>query len=261
MCFVTLQINSSMMNKKTLLFVLGLCLAVSLNAQSIFVPNGTSGIGISTTGNVGIGINSPNSMLHIKTPDYTTKALIIESNNAILEYMNHAISLKSQSNFCQVPYIQWITSNDLRQAYLGWNPSVFNLTLENGYNFSINGGNVLIGKTTQDNTTYKLDVAGKVRANEITVVSTGADFVFENGYNLRPLTEVEAFVKANRHLPDVAPASEMQANGVSIGDMNAKLLQKVEELTLYSIELEKKNAKLQQEMKELRDFVMEKIKS
>ncbi len=120
--------------------------------------------------------------------------------------------------------------------------------------------NVLIGKTTQANSTYKLDVAGKVRADEITVNTSGADFVFENGYNLRPLTEVESFVKANKHLPDVTPAAEMQNNGVSVGEMNAKLLQKVEELTLYSIELEKRNAKLEQEMKELRDIVMKKLK-
>ena len=104
------------------------------------------------------------------------------------------------------------------------------------------GGNVLIGKTTQTNTTYKLDVAGKIRADEITVNTTGADFVFEPTYKLRTLSEVEAFIKANKHLPEVATAADMQTNGVNMGDMQAKLLQKVEELTLYVIEQDKKLA-------------------
>ncbi|WP_320052044.1 hypothetical protein [uncultured Acetobacteroides sp.] len=113
-------------------------------------------------------------------------------------------------------------------------------------------GNVLIGKPSQANSTYKLDVAGKVRADEITVNTSGADFVFENGYNLRPLTEVEAYVKENKHLPDVAPAAEMQDNGVSIGEMNTKLLQKVEELTLYLIEKDKEIKEMKIEIKHLK---------
>ncbi|WP_320052056.1 hypothetical protein [uncultured Acetobacteroides sp.] len=113
-------------------------------------------------------------------------------------------------------------------------------------------GNILIGKTSQANPAYKLDVAGKVRADEITVNTSGADFVFEKGYNLRPLNEVEVFVKENKHLPDVAPATEMQTNGVSIGEMNAKLLQKVEELTLYVIELNKANRRCNEKIKQLR---------
>jgi hypothetical protein len=52
-------------------------------------------------------------------------------------------------------------------------------------------------------------------------------------YKLRSLAELEAFIKSNKHLPDIAPAKEMQENGVSAGEMQAKLLQKVEELTLY----------------------------
>ena len=112
-------------------------------------------------------------------------------------------------------------------------------------------GNVLIGKTSQTNTNYKLDVAGKVRADEITVNTTGADFVFEDGYLLRPLHEVEAFIKENKHLPDVAPAKTMQENGVSVGEMNAKLLQKIEELTLYLIKKENEIKYLNEKMSEI----------
>jgi hypothetical protein len=102
------------------------------------------------------------------------------------------------------------------------------------------GGNILIGKTSQTNLAYKLDVAGIIRANEIIVNTTGADFVFEPTYKLRSLAELEAFIKASKHLPDIAPAKEMQENGVSAGEMQAKLLQKIEELTLYIIEQNKK---------------------
>lgn len=115
--------------------------------------------------------------------------------------------------------------------------------------------NVLIGKTSQLNPTYKLDVAGKIRADEITVNTNGADFVFGKDYNLRPLNEVENFVKINKHLPDIAPASEMQTNGISMGDMNAKLLQKIEELTLYLIMQNKLNEQQSEEIKSLKKLL------
>jgi hypothetical protein len=133
-----------------------------------------------------------------------------------------------------------------------------------GSNIYFNTGNILIGKTTQTNTNYKLDVTGKVRANEVTVNTTGADFVFEKSYKLRPLSEVESFIKANKRLPDIAPASTMQTNGVSVGEMQANLLQKVEELTLYSIEQEKKNAILEQDLIEQKakyDKLLQKVEA
>jgi len=103
-------------------------------------------------------------------------------------------------------------------------------------------GNVLIGKTSQTNTGYMLDVNGKARANEIVVNTTGADFVFEKEYKLRSLKEVEAFIKENKHLPDIPTAKHMVENGVSLGELNTKLLQKVEELTLHLIEKDKELA-------------------
>jgi hypothetical protein len=106
---------------------------------------------------------------------------------------------------------------------------------------TINGnGNVLINKTTQVNALYKLDVNGSVRANEIVVNTTGADFVFENAYKLMPLAALEQNIKENKHLPGIASACEMQTNGVGISELNTSLLQKVEELTLYIIEQNKR---------------------
>lgn len=131
-------------------------------------------------------------------------------------------------------------------------------------------GNVSIG--TMDAGNYKLNVAGRLRAEEIVVNTTGADFVFEPSYKLRSLIELETFIKQNKHLPDITPASEMQTNGVNMGDMQTKLLQKQEETVLYLIEQERKNSaleekidrlenensELKQEMKELKELIMRK---
>lgn len=75
--------------------------------------------------------------------------------------------------------------------------------------FLKSGGNVLIGKTTQTNSDYKLDVAGKIRSNEVVVNTNGADFVFSDDYQLPSLEQVKAFIKANGHLPDILPAKTM----------------------------------------------------
>lgn len=108
-------------------------------------------------------------------------------------------------------------------------------------------GNVLIGKDLQTNSSYKLDVNGKVRANEVVVNTTGADFVFNKNYLLRPLKEVRDSIISNQRLPEIASAEEMNKNGLSIGNFQAKLLQKIEELTLYLIDMDKKVSGLQHE--------------
>lgn len=98
-------------------------------------------------------------------------------------------------------------------------------------------GNVGIGTT---NPTDMLTVAGKIGAREIKVsTNAGADFVFEADYQLPALTDLENFVKTNKHLPDIPTAKQMVENGVNLGELNIKLMQKVEELTLHLIEKEK----------------------
>ncbi len=74
-----------------------------------------------------------------------------------------------------------------------------------------------------------------------------SDFVFDDGYSLRPLGEVERYIEANRHLPDIPSAQQVEKEGVDVGEMNKLLLQKVEELTLYIIDLQKQIDELKSE--------------
>ena len=96
-----------------------------------------------------------------------------------------------------------------------------------------------------------MDVIGTIRAREILVNLDGvggADFVFDNNYRLRPLSEVQSFIQENRHLPEIQSAAEMQQNGVSVNELQFQLLQKIEELTLYIIEQDKQIQELQQKV-------------
>ncbi|MCX2495306.1 hypothetical protein OQX63_17580 [Pedobacter sp. PF22-3] len=108
----------------------------------------------------------------------------------------------------------------------------------NPYVFSfLQNGNVGIGTANPQD---KLTVAGNIGAREIKVsTNAGADFVFEPDYKLPDLTELEKFVKTNKHLPEIPTAKQMVDEGVNLGELNIKLLQKVEELTLHLIEKDK----------------------
>ena len=102
-----------------------------------------------------------------------------------------------------------------------------------------NTGNVGIGTTTP---AYGLAVNGTIGCKELTVTSTGwADFVFKDNYKLPALDEVEDFIAKNKHLPGIPTEAEVKEKGVNVGNISSKLLQKIEELTLYVIDLKKEN--------------------
>jgi len=116
-------------------------------------------------------------------------------------------------------------------------------------------GNFLIGKSSQTNTSYKLDVNGIARANQVVVNTTGADFVFDPTYKLPSLRATEKYIRQNHHLEGIAPAADMQQNGIDLGENQIRLLRKIEELTLYSIDQNKKLAAQQAEIDELKKIV------
>jgi hypothetical protein len=92
-----------------------------------------------------------------------------------------------------------------------------------------------------------LSVNGGIQAKEVVVNAGWSDYVFAPEYRLATLTEVADYVRENHHLPDIPSAREVQEKGVSIGEMQAKLLAKIEELTLHMIQAERESADLRRE--------------
>ena len=130
-----------------------------------------------------------------------------------------------------------------------------------------NGGNVGIGTT--DTKGFELGVNGKIAATEVKVAtySNWADFVFKKDYHLPTLKEVENHIKEKGHLKDIPSAKEVEKNGFFLGEMDSKLLQKIEELTLYTVAQEKEikkekaeNKKQQKEIEELKALVQKLLK-
>lgn len=117
---------------------------------------------------------------------------------------------------------RWLGENDVPNRGVSTAPRKLSLLMKLSSN-----GNVLLN--------------GKFEAKEIKVTTTPtADFVFEEDYDLPGLEFIEDYIKENKHLPEIASAEEMEKNGVNIGGFQIKLLQKIEELTLYTIGQEKK---------------------
>lgn len=113
-------------------------------------------------------------------------------------------------------------------------------------------GSVGIG-TTALNTSYKLFVDVGIRTRKIRVDQQAwPDYVFATNYRLRPLSEVENFILANNHLPEVPSAAEVEKEGLDLGDNQAILLKKIEELTLYVIELNKQVSQQAEEIQSLK---------
>ena len=211
---------------------------------------------------VGIGTEMPQAKLHVQDGDYGTRSIygkaIIESLDAQLDIISHSdgsygsginlIEGNGNSNKDIWSIVRQTTGgvgNSSLQINYGSNNQHVN---PNVMTFSSNGS-IGVGTTTPDS---RLTVAGKIHAQEIKVTTTaGADFVFEADYPLRSLEETEQFIKENKHLPDIPSADEMVEDGITLGEMNVKLLQKIEELTLYVIELNKKDSDLSTKMEEL----------
>jgi hypothetical protein len=113
-------------------------------------------------------------------------------------------------------------------------------------------GQVGIGTNMASSAGYKLAVNGSIRAKEVVIESGWADFVFEKNYKLTSLESVEKYIEANNHLPDVPSAKFISENGLKVAETQTIMMQKIEELTLYVIEQNKKITELQTKVKELK---------
>jgi cell division protein FtsB len=143
-------------------------------------------------------------------------------------------------------------SNSGSNNYLVFQPSWGNTgigTYTPNAKLHLNGAMLIGGNSERTAVGYNLSVAGKIIAEEVKVQlrASWPDYVFADNYQLMPIEELEKSIKANRHLPNIPSAARVNAaNGIELGEMNRKLVEKVEELTLYIIQLKKENKSLQQ---------------
>ncbi len=237
-------------------------------------------------GNVGIGTTNPAHPIHIFT---STKARGMYIDNdydgTATKYgiYTHLDGEGTGIRYGQYNYV-YGNSTDPSASYGGYfyvNPSnspgscygVYSRVYQSGtgnhyaiYGYAYNGwaayfpsGDTYIGGDlrvgwTADVPGYLVAIDGKVMCEELRVELSGdwPDYVFDKDYNLMPLNELEKSIIKNKHLPGLPSANKVKADGIMVGDMTQILTQKVEELTLYIIELNKKVDKLEKENQDLR---------
>jgi len=153
----------------------------------------------------------------------TKEGLIVGNAGSVLDANNNGLNVVSRTNLRF--YVNEYTGNSNQAMTISTN------------------GNVGIGTTSPD---QELTVDGTIHAEEVLVDLNvpGPDYVFEEDYPLQDLSSLEQYLKTNKHLPEVPSASEMETDGIKVGEMEMLLLKKVEELTLHLIELKKENSEL-----------------
>ncbi|OQX76865.1 MAG: hypothetical protein B6D61_08110 [Bacteroidetes bacterium 4484_249] len=189
------------------------------------------------SGNVGIGTTAPQQKLDIagslRVHDYIY-------GNSSGGSSKLTIYGSSNSNSGKIEIWKGTAGSSIKLV-AGTNGNVQFFT-NSQWRMSINDDFVELGNP---NTSVGLKVHGKIEAEEIEVKLLGwSDFVFDKNYKLKTLTELEDFIYQNGHLPNIPSGAEVLENGINVGEMNALLLQKIEELTLYVIELEKEINKI-----------------
>ncbi len=149
-----------------------------------------------------------------------------------------------------------VWSNSGASNYLVLQPSWGNTgigTYSPNAKLHVNGAQLIGGNAERIATGYQLSVAGKIIAEEVKIQlrASWPDYVFGKNYKLMPLDELEESINKNKHLPNIPSAAEVEKDGISLGDMNKRLMEKIEELTLYIIDLNKKNNALAEKVEKL----------
>jgi len=196
-------------------------------------------------GNVGIGTGVPGATLDVAGDARFQNTTSIEGSGDTGSPL-HLINTSKTANGQAYRWSIFNMTDSYGNSLQFWNYDKLGTTYQKGGMWGnvltlMDNGNVGIGADSK-NINDKLTVNGTIHCKEVKVDLTGlADYVFDSSYKLMPLTQVEQYVNTNSHLPEMPSASEVSKNGLSMGEMQNKLLQKVEELTLYVIELKKTN--------------------
>ena len=197
-----------------------------------------------------------NKLLINNPPDIGTDGAQVKSGLSIYgtenNSGNHIVFKRSEG--AEMAYIGWETETEANSPFVikSSNGNDIKFMINDSEMMRVKAGNLSIG--TPDAKGYKLAVNGKIRAHEIKIETANwPDYVFAKDYKLLSLMETERHIQEKGHLPGIPSADEAKANGVDLGDMNAKLLQKIEELTLYLIEQGKEIKELKKEVKSLKN--------
>ncbi len=203
---------------------------------------------INRNGNVGIGLLSPGARLSLRTST-SQQGLIISNCDNVGSQSHFGLTTADQSKLGLAAESFLNMYNDGKWNFNSANTS--GTTLPISFNTDGNSrlyirpdGNVGIGTPSPDAT---LTVKGQIHAQEVKVDLNGAiapDYVFNKDYQLTSLDSIKNYIDQNKHLPEVPSAKEMEKNGVQLGEMNMLLLKKIEELTLYVIELKREVSEL-----------------
>jgi len=223
--------------------------SVAIGASALVSASNSIILGSTGTGaRVGIGNTAPSARLHVTAGGSTSTGVRFENlPNATGSIFK--LYVDANGNVMKSSTAGAREGSDLLDGYWSVTPDE--------HLINTNAGGIILGSGIASTPKgYKLYVAQGILTEKVKVAIQNtddwSDKVFADTYQLRSLGEVEAFINKNKHLPDVPSAIEVVEKGVDVGKMDALLLQKIEELTLYMIELKKSNEQLRKELNELK---------